>query len=429
MQSLEYSQIIKEIESLGIMPDRVPSLEPMHEGLRRLFSDPTQIPKEKVVVVAGTNGKGSVCATLEALLLNAGQSVALYTSPHLEETTERFRINGEDISTELFCLAYQKVSEKISDLKVSHFEILTLMAAWLFFSYSPRIDWFLFEVGLGGTWDATNAIPHQYSVITTLGFDHQNLLGSTLESIANNKFGIVHSENQVIHSPFDPQIQSLVLETQKKTHSTWRQSLPFQLQVRNQDIAPEPKFFMRTVWGEAQLTLPGSRGAQNTATALTTFQELGFSPQAHLSALEQVRWPGRMEQILHPISRCPIYFSGDHNPSGVQSLIEILSYYRWDHLHILAGIGKDKDLDGTLAPLFDLPKSSVLLTVTPFKGRSIEDYGRWAERAAEVCENPVSALTTIARKAEKRDLVLVTGSLYLVGLLKKHLRGITSPSC
>ncbi|MEO7164820.1 MAG: hypothetical protein ABI041_18015, partial [Bdellovibrionia bacterium] len=127
-----YRQIVKDIEARGVMPDKAPSLEPMQRALERLIP-PHQFRPDRTTVVAGTNGKGSVCATLEALLLATGGTVGLYTSPHLEETTERIRINGEDISQDLFCRAYLAVLIKTQDLALTHFEVLTAMAAWIFF--------------------------------------------------------------------------------------------------------------------------------------------------------------------------------------------------------------------------------------------------------------------------------------------------------
>ena len=184
---MNYHQAVAESEALPIMPDRAPSLEPTRRGLARLGLP--AFPDSRVVIVAGTNGKGSVCACLESLLIAAGQTVGLYTSPHLVETTERFRRNGRDISPDEFTHAYLAVCERTRGLGLTHFELLTLMAYWIFVGANgtPAVDWLILEVGLGGIWDATNAIPHRYWVITSLGYDHQNLLGSTLTEIAANK--------------------------------------------------------------------------------------------------------------------------------------------------------------------------------------------------------------------------------------------------
>ena len=183
----------------------------------------------------------------------------------------------------------------------------------------------------------------------------------------------------------------------------------------------EPAFVLQTQWGKTPLSLPGHRAAQNAATALTLFKETGYSPEVHLSALGQVRWPGRMERIQHPKSPCPIYLSGDHNPAGAASLLELLPHFRRRHLFILAGIGKDKDADGILSSLFSLENSSVFLTETPFRGRSLQDYGPWLKLARGAAQDPLQALHQIFALAREEDMILVTGSLYLVGFVRGGL--------
>jgi dihydrofolate synthase/folylpolyglutamate synthase len=417
---MKYTEIVLELESRGIMPNRAPSLEPTREGLKRVLKGIPLDPK-KTIVVAGTNGKGSVCSTLETLLISADQRVGLFTSPHLEETTERIRIGGENISQELFCLAYEAVFKNTEDLNLSHFEMLTLMAAWIFYSgtATPPAEWVIFEVGLGGTWDSTNAIPHQNSIITSLGFDHQNLLGNSLHEIAANKFGIVTQHSQVIYSPLPNEVKNLAAQIQNQTQSTWTESIALSWEVEHAEDG-EPRFKIKTPWGHAQLALAGPRAVQNTATALTAFQKLGFSPESHLLALSQVQWPGRMEKVLHNQSLCPIYLSGDHNPQGVASLIDLLAYYPRKHLHIVVGVGKDKDLDGVLEPLSLLKDSTLYLTETPFKGRAIQDYGKWLLQS-QAYPSPEQALLQVLKKANSEDLILVTGSLYLVGRLRKFI--------
>jgi dihydrofolate synthase/folylpolyglutamate synthase len=420
---MSYPEVIRALEARVIMPDGPPSLVPMQQGLDRILKGMVLDPRD-IIVVAGTNGKGSVSATLEALLLDAGETVGLYTSPHLEETTERVRINGSDVSPEVFSETYQNVDLLTHDMGLSHFEMLTLMAVWIFRVRKdlPRIRWLIFEVGLGGTWDATNAIPHHYNVITSLGFDHQNLLGNTLTEIAANKFGIIRDDSIVIHSEFPDEVKPLAREVQAKTQSKWVPSVPFAWSASVADQVPT--FNLQTQWGTAPLSLPGRRGAQNAATALTLFHELGYDPARYLSALTHVRWSGRMERVQKSKNTPPIYLSGDHNPQGVQSLLEILEFYPRHHLHILAGVGKDKDLEGILAPLSRIQDASLYLTETPFRGRPVDSYGEWLKQARGAWADPKVALQNIIEIAQPSDMILITGSLYLVGALKRELRAL-----
>ncbi len=419
MQRLNYSSAIEDLESRILMPPGVPSLSPMQEGIKRLGNlkwDP-----KKIIIVAGTNGKGSVCASLEALLLSAGQKVGLYTSPHLEETTERIRLNGEMISKELFYEIYCEVQKRTVDLNLSHFEMLTLMAVWAFFCRNQcSLDWAIFEVGLGGTWDATNAIPHHYCVITSLGMDHENLLGHSIQEIASNKFGIIHQKTTVIHTAFPEGIQTLADQTCTQTQSRWRESISFHFQV--EETESDPLFILETEWGRTPLSLPGNRGCQNAATALTVFHELGFDPKKYLKSLSQVHWPGRMERVDYPQIPLPIYYSGDHNPQGIESLIELLKYYKKKHLHILVGIGKDKNLNGILEPLFALSETSIYLTETSFRELPLENYGHWLKQAMGAWKNPLEALNQMILRSKPNDRILVTGSLYLVGFLKHEMK-------
>ncbi len=408
------------------MPDRPPSLVTMQEALDLLLPSSCWRPK-KTVIVAGTNGKGSVCATLETLFIAAGETVGLYTSPHLEETTERIRINGAHLSEEQFCQIYSEVKSLLPGMKLTHFEILTLMAAWAFFSgrtHTP-VDRAIFEVGLGGTWDATNAIPHDHCIITQLGYDHQNLLGNSLTEIAKNKFGIIQKNALVVHSPLPDEVQSLATETQEATGSTW---IPSSSIIERVEIhGREPIFYIETPWGEAKLALPGRRGAENTATALTYFKECGYNPSLFLSRISEVQWKGRMEKWTGSASRCAVYLSGDHNPQGVKSLTELLPHYWRNHLYILVGVGRDKSRDEILSPLFSLPNTSIFLTETPFKGLKIQDYGQWKDLAKGTNEDPAEAIQSIFDLASEEDLILVTGSLYLVGYIKSVLKAL-SPS-
>jgi|APCry1669192269_1035402.scaffolds.fasta_scaffold03787_2 dihydrofolate synthase/folylpolyglutamate synthase len=416
---MNYEKVIEAIEHRGIMPKKGPSLEPMKEALGLL------LPKTnfQAIVVGGTNGKGTVCATLESLLIDAKKTVGLYTSPHLEETTERIRLQGMALDRMQFCEIYQKVEEKLRTFEkkqpLSHFEILTLMAAWAF--HTENVDYAIFEVGLGGTWDATNALAHRICAITSISYDHENLLGSSLVSIASHKFGIVTTQATVVHTPFPESIQALAHEVQTQTQSTWKVSQPFTLKVDTSQ--QEPQFLIQTPWGQATLACPGKRAAENTALALTLFETLGYAPNRHLQAISKMNWPGRMQKVLK--TPCPVYFSGDHNPSGVQSLLDLLPYYRRKKLLLLIGIGQHKNQDAMLSLFFSLPDTQIVLTETPFGRRPLKDYGHWLQKAHYAHEDPYQAFQYLLAEAKETDLLVVTGSLYLIGYLSKKLKTCT----
>jgi dihydrofolate synthase / folylpolyglutamate synthase len=427
----KYRQVIKDLDLRGIMSDRIPSLGPTQAGLEAIgfFTWPLYQKIKKapntVIVVAGTNGKGSTCATLEALLISAGERVGLYTSPHLMEITERIRISGVDVSEEIFVEAYEHVASHTVHLKLSHFEMLTLMSLWCFGSGQrlPIVDRMILEVGMGGTWDATNAVPHGVSVITALGMDHENFLGRNLVEIAKNKFGIIGEKNQVFHQPLPSEVKTLAAETKSRTNSQWTQALPLSSAIETRNGEP--------VWtieygGQTQtLQLPGTRGVENTALALTVFQGLGYDVSAHLTALEKVVWPGRMERLTFK-GNPNVYLSGDHNAQGIESLLELLKSYRFDTLHVVLGVGKEKDFEFILKKLKSLSKTKIYLTETPFRGRKINEYGSYLSQVDYCNADFEKTFEQAHEKCRPNDMLLVTGSLYLVGDVRKYIKSTSS---
>lgn len=193
-------EIVKKLESCGANPRATLSLAPLRQAINLLdldkkgiFADAVGRDLGRSVIIAGTNGKGTVGASLEALCLAANERVGFFSSPHLLSITERIRVNGQPVSTELFLRAYEAIAEAGNQFQLSYFEMLVLMALWIFTSGEggAPVDRILWEVGLGGTWDPTNAVPHGLCIITQLGLDHQDRLGSTLAEIAQNKLGVL----------------------------------------------------------------------------------------------------------------------------------------------------------------------------------------------------------------------------------------------
>lgn len=406
-----YSQTVAALEARGVMPERPPGLSTTRRALERIGYFESEFYRKylhdpaRVIIVAGTNGKGSVCATLDALLAHAGERIGLYTSPHLVETTERVRVAGRDISRALFCEAYSIVDQVTADLGLSHFEMLTVMAVWACCVHDC-VDRLILEVGLGGRWDATNAVPHGFCILTPIAMDHQNLLGDTVVEIAANKLDVVSDGAVVVHAPFPPGV------VPTRPAGRW---VPAEQGAASLDLTTgEPRWLMRSRYGTAAVVLPGRRGVENTLLALTAFEQLGFQPSEHLGALASVRWPGRMQRVPD-LASCPVYVSGDHNPAGVESLVELLSAWPRRRLHVVVGIGRDKDADAMLAQLARLPDADLYLTTTPVRPRPLAAYGEWRARAVGAWDVPRAALDAARQRATPGDLIVVTGSLYLVG--------------
>ncbi len=411
---LSYEEVVSRLEALGIMPTTLPSLAPMTRALQRCgYLD--GVDPRRNIIIAGTNGKGSVAATLSALLRSAGQSVGLYTSPHLCTTRERIRVNGENVSETLFVEAYEAVLSSINDERLTHFEALTLMAAAIFYSgkFGPAPDWVIWEVGLGGTFDATNAIPHHYCAITKLGLDHENLLGSSLELIARQKFGVIGKGAEVVYSPMPESLTGLRLETEQATGCRWWAASAARLVGAGR---------LATEWGETALALCGQRAAENSATALTLFEVLGFAPAQHLGALAQVDWPGRFSRVRLPGFLAPVFLSGDHNVQGIESLLEILGTLTWRSLHLVVGVCADKNSGVMFELLKTLPRLVLHLTETPVRTLPLTQVPRHVRAAAGFSDKDVfRVLAAIQGEASAADLVVVTGSLYLVGSVLQSL--------
>lgn len=409
--SRTYAQWISWLEARNIMPQIRPGLKHTESALKEAgILD--QVSPPKVIHIAGTNGKGTTAKTLEQLLLSQGLKVGLYTSPHLIDTTERIRIHGKPISQELLVEYCEKYISLIEKWNLSHFESLTLFSAALFFIDDP-VDYAIYEIGLGGTWDATNVIPHQTSVITTLGFDHQHILGDTLREIADNKFGIIKNQNTVFHLPYDDAIEEQLQDKISSTKSTVFKIFPPEVVVQKTQTLPT--YLIKHQDQLYPLSLPGARAAQNMWLALQVFKFLGFSLQNGLENLREITWPARMTLWDQP-TPCPVFLSGDHNLQGIESLKEIIKDMNYDRIKILFGLSKNRIHRDFIKSLQQIPRMDLYLTKPFFGGVEPE------QSEIPYIENPISALKSVLDQAQASDVVVVTGSLYLCGdILKVRL--------
>ena len=385
-----------------------------------------KICDEKVVLIAGTNGKGTTAKTLQTLLTENGKYVGLFTSPHLISICERIQINGEPIGQDIFVKCFHQIFDLYKKWNLGYPQVLTLMAAYLFFKGDllPPVEYAIFEVGMGGKWDPTNVIPHKTSIITQISYDHQHILGSTLEEIAEQKLGVIHKNDHrvIASSVFDdhPQLQSIKKRVVQDTNSIWHTADRYKYQTKI--VSGQPKGFIQIYDQNEEMSLLGERAAENSALALKCYEVLGFCPKKALVSLKKVKWEGRMHRENLSFCKCPVYFSGDHNQQGIQSLIDILSDLNYQKIYFLLSIGQTKDPKDILSPLFKVKNSQIYLTTARFKGHKKEGYGKWLDHVSGYIEEPEQALFQICKYCQKEDLLVVTGSLYLVGELMAHIR-------
>ncbi|MDR1375744.1 MAG: hypothetical protein LBJ45_02940 [Holosporaceae bacterium] len=385
------------------------------------------IDPSKVIVVAGTNGKGSVCATLQTLLMAAGKNVGFFSSPHFLKVNERIKFNGKDISDDDFCRVFLAVRKKVTtsceeaeDLTLSFFEYITAMAVYYFFdTHRENIDYAILEVGLGGALDSTNAIPHATSVIAKLGLDHESVLGRNLPEIAVNKFGIIAPRNNVFHMKFDSAEVSLLFEKCiRELHCNAIEAHACSMLIDKSK--KYPTFGIRTPFGDFPMNMQGMRAVENTALAITVFDNLEPNAAKFLSAVKNVNWPGRMEKIHH--KNRDIFLSGDHNPQGIESLLEILSHYKFREIHFVVGICSDKNHLKMLQKLMTLKNSHLYLTETPLKTLPLKCYDKnFLELAQFASPNPLEAFNAAVLNAKSDDLLVVTGSLYLISRILREI--------
>jgi dihydrofolate synthase / folylpolyglutamate synthase len=386
--------------------------------------------------IAGTNGKGSTAAFLESILRHAGFRTGLNTSPHLERINERIRINGEEISDEAFAETLSRIRTLIEELLASgklrahptYFECVTAMA-FEFFA-RQRVEFAVFEVGLGGRLDATNILKPVVSIITRIDFDHENFLGHSLPEIAGEKAGILKREVPLILAEQRPEAREVVLaraaelgcplfETAKAFHVESESMQDGFVRARVVETASGTAF-------ELAPNLPGRFQLQNALNSLSAarfLQRRGFriSNEAITQGIASVVWPGRLEKLQsHPA----IYLDGAHNPSAARELAAFLEQnFSGRRIWLLYGALRDKAVDEVAGLLF--PGAEEVILTAPRTPRAVsaaqlaEIAGHHAARFSVVPEAE-QALDYALTKAAPDDAVFITGSLYLVGQLRHY---------
>jgi len=386
--------------------------------------------------VAGTNGKGSTAAMLESILRSAGLRTGLYTSPHLERINERIRINGAEISDDEFASAWTRVHGAIESLMasgklVSHptfFECVTAMAFLAF--ADQKIDFAVYEVGLGGRLDSTNIVQPEVAVITPIDFDHENFLGHSIEEIAGEKAGIIKPNSRVVSAPQRPEAIAVIRRSAKKAGARLVE-VEEAWQVEETAPPSEGRYCATatsSVLGtelEIAPQLPGRFQIQNAVTAATAARLLvGRGFQIANCAIEQgianARWPGRLERIS---DRPAIYLDGAHNPGAARELRKF-----WDEnfksrrLFLIYGAMRDKAVDEIAGLLF--PMAVCVILTQPQQSRAIS-ASLLAEMTSTLAQNsvvipePADALKRALSFASPDDVIFVTGSLFLVGDLRR----------
>jgi len=381
--------------------------------------------KLKTIHVAGTNGKGSVSHMLAAILQKAGYKTGLYTSPHLKDFRERIKINGTEVSTDFVIRFTELIDPMISRISPSFFEITVAMAFQYF--ADNEIDIAVIETGLGGRLDSTNVIIPEISVITNIGWDHMNLLGNTLEAIAGEKAGIIKKNIPVVIGETRPESRKIFLEKAKIENAP----ISFADQLRYTANWQHEKNHLLVdilenstqLLSHFQLDLPGIYQTKNMVTVLESVHQLQkkgweISQQAIHEGLSNTRkltgLHGRWETIhLNP----QVILDVAHNESGIQEVLSQLELMHYHNLHIILGMVKDKESGKVLTML---PKNALYYFTRAQIPRAMQE-DLLAQKAIELglegnaYPNVHSALEAALLHSDKDDLILVCGSVFLVG--------------
>jgi dihydrofolate synthase/folylpolyglutamate synthase len=388
------------------------------------------------VHIAGTNGKGSTAAFLESILRRAGFRTGLNTSPHLEKINERIRVNGEEISDDAFAETFTRIQalneELLAEGKLrahpTYFECVTAMA----FEYfaRARVEFGVFEVGLGGRLDATNILTPVISIVTRVDFDHENFLGHSLAEIAGEKAGILKPSVPLILAGQRPEAMEVIRARARElacplieTATTF--SVEKERMENGCSCARVTE--IESGWSlEIVPRLPGKFQIQNSLNAVAAaryLQKRGYriSDEAIAQGIAEAVWPGRLEKVQ---SEPDVYLDGAHNPSAARELAAFLEQNLASRkVWLVFGALRDKAVDEIAGVLFPLAAEVIFTQPRTTRAISVAQLAEITSHHAAhftIIPEPEAALEHALDRADANDAVIVAGSLYLVGQLRHY---------
>jgi len=378
-------------------------------GLERvqLVADKANLtkPANKVITVAGTNGKGSTCAILEAILLDAGYSVGVYSSPHLIHYNERVRINGETLPDEEHTAAFDFVEQQRGETSLSFFEYATMAALKLFQQH--KVEVVLLEVGLGGRLDATNVVDHDVSVITSLAIDHVDWLGDDINIIGREKAGIFRKDKPAICGQPDAPIS--VAEVADEVGAKLHQ-VGFHYRYKENDND--------WIWQSGAFDLPDLPKPElpiaNAATAIMALgvAELDISDVNIVKGLQNARLAGRMQTISH---NPQVILDVAHNPHSAAYLVEqVNKLYPDKTVHCVLGMLHDKDIQSTIEAISPVVNHWYPASLQGPRAASAQELLNWLPEGCSGFTQPVEAYRQALANAKQDELILVVGSFLTV---------------
>ena len=375
------------------------------------------------IIVAGTNGKGSVTAMVDTALRAAGHRSARYTSPHLVNVEERFVIDGREVTPDALEAAALRVQRAAEDLVASgEFEALptfiecTTAAAFLLFR-DAAVDVAVLEVGLGGRLDATNIVTPIAAAIVSIDFDHQAQLGSTLTSIAAEKAGVIKPGIPVITGPLPPDAMAVVERVCAEERA----------QLIRTDLDADLAGRLSAL----PLALPGDHQRANAAVAMKLLETLDadaahglrVGADAIRTGLATASWPGRLERF--DVSGCRFVLDAAHNPAGARALAAYLRATEPDGVALVFGAMQDKAIDEMLRALAPTAEQIVCTTAPSPRAATAADLAQRAGGLGPRVESVDDPIAAVERACASKRTVVVAGSIFLIGPVRARLaRGI-----
>ena len=427
-ESLKY---IQETHKFGIRL----GLDNMSK-LLELLGNPQD--KLNIIHVAGTNGKGSTCSFITSILKECGYKVGLYTSPYLETFTERIRINGENIPEEdvarIVTLIREKIEQMVSEgySYPTEFEIVTTMA--FYYYCEQEVDFVALEVGLGGRYDATNIIKKSdVSVITSISLDHVGILGDTVAKIAYEKGGIIKENGVAVVYDQSDEAKNIIKDICKEKNAKYIEVKFDDINVKQSDINSQVYdcSIMGQRYEDLEIQLIGDHQINNSMLALSAIEVLKELKNLNLNekdirkGLLNTRWPGRIEKIM---DKPTFIIDGAHNEDGARSLAKaIAKNFNGKKATLLIGMLEDKDIDGVLEIL--MPYFNKVITTTPDNDRAIncetlrEKISKYVDDVVAI-SNIEDAVNYTLRNAKEDDVIISSGSLYMIGTVRTILNEI-----
>ncbi len=398
------------------------SLDNTGEMLKRLGNPGLD---SRIVHVAGTNGKGSVCSYLNGILMSAGFTTGLFTSPHLIRMNERIKINGQDVSDDIFTTAYNKVrsvSEAMAADGYSHpsfFEFLFGMAMYVF--GLNKVDYIILETGLGGRLDATNAVEKpDLSVITSIGLDHTELLGDTYEKIAAEKAGIIKNNVPVIFMKNREDVTNVIINKAKEMGTEViclaKEDISNIIKKdKNIDFSLHNGYYDNEIFS---VKTGGIYQADNAALAITAANRLGITDLEIIrKGLNSVIWDGRMQEIENNM-----ILDGAHNDDGIERFLESVRMdgFEGDRYLMFSAV-KDKHFDTMIQKICEsgLFKGYILVPISDERGIDTDTLNQVFRNftGAEIIplDNISQGIFEACMLRDSGNRIYIAGSLYLIG--------------